>query len=313
MRTHYMKRIIEKPLIAKKADKTTVGVHYIKQSFLPRHPTLTTKFSSQVKRQKVMNSDPALLSRLLHKLGEALQLRNIKPENLYNMDEKAIIQGKSARVKVICTRGRKSPPHITDGNKELITIIETVNAAGRYLSLMVVFVGVAQYRQWHEYHTPQDAETVFCHSKTGWSNQRLCLEYLVKLFDKHTTPSNPEEWRMLIVDGYTSHLTLHFVEYCDTHRVELFCIPAHTTHILQPLDVGLFGPLQNYYGRGVEDSLRTINMVINKTNFLPILYNARERAYTTANIQSAFLTTGVHPFNPAAVLNRFTGSASADD
>ena len=29
------------------------------------------------------------------------------------------------------------------------------------------------------------------------------------------------------------------------HKIHLFCLPAHTTHRLQPLDVGVFGPLQH--------------------------------------------------------------------
>ncbi len=34
--------------------------------------------------------------------------------------------------------------------------------------------------------------------------------------------------------------TLKFVEYCEEHKIIPFCLPPHTTHFLQPLNVVLF-------------------------------------------------------------------------
>ena len=80
---------------------------------------------------------------------------------------------------------------------------------------------------------------------------------------------NPDEKRLLIVDGHNSHFSIDFLHFCETNQIELFCLPPHTTHILQPLDVGLFAPLQSYYGRRVEQHLRLTGEAITKRNFLP--------------------------------------------
>ena len=76
------------------------------------------------------------------------------------------------------------------------------------------------------------------------------------------------EKRLLVVDGHNSHFSMEFLQFCSHNQIELFCLPPHTTHILQPLDVGLFGPLQKYYGRRVEDHLRISGEAISKRNFL---------------------------------------------
>jgi hypothetical protein len=45
---------------------------------------------------------------------------------------------------------------------------------------------------------------------------------------------------MLIIDGHGSHLTHKFVDYCWAYNIVPFLLPAHTTHLLQPLDIGVF-------------------------------------------------------------------------
>ena len=82
----------------------------------------------------------------------------------------------------------------------------------------------------------------------------------------------------------------------------MFCLPPHSTHLLQPLDVGLFAPLQHHYGKRVEKYHQTTNQGITHSKFLPIYQEARRKAYTSQNIESAFKKCGIVPFNPRAVL-----------
>ena len=39
---------------------------------------------------------------------------------------------------------------------------------------------------------------------------------------------------LLIQDGHASHLSIELIELARANEV---CLPAHTTHVLQPLDV----------------------------------------------------------------------------
>ena len=70
------------------------------------------------------------------------------------------------------------------------------------------------------------------------------------------------------MDGHNSHFSAELIQYCEDHKIELFCIPPHTSHILQPLGVGLFGPLQRHYSKGIETLMREGTHHINKANFL---------------------------------------------
>jgi hypothetical protein len=46
-------------------------------------------------------------------------------------------------------------------------------------------------------------------------------------------------------------------------------MPPHSSYLLQPLDVGCFGPLKKAYGRQVENLTRSYINHITKLEFLP--------------------------------------------
>jgi hypothetical protein len=80
----------------------------------------------------------------------------------------------------------------------------------------------------------------------GWTDHDVALTWL-QHFDKWTVSQKRGEYRLLIVDGHLSHQTIEFVEYCEKQRIIPLCLPPHTTHILQPLDVGVFSALAKAY------------------------------------------------------------------
>ena len=71
--------------------------------------------------------------------------------------------------------------------------------------------------------------TMFQSSENGWINQDIYMKWL--------PPARPV---LLIEYEHASHISMEVIELACTNNVHLFCLPAHTTHILQPLDVGIF-------------------------------------------------------------------------
>jgi len=81
-------------------------------------------------------------------------------------------------------------------------------------------------------------------------------------------------------------------------------MPAHSSHLLQPLDVGCFSPLKRAYGRLVENKARRQFNHIDKFDFLEAYPQAHTEAFTTENIKNSFAASGLVPFNPETVLGR---------
>ncbi|XP_011858222.1 PREDICTED: uncharacterized protein LOC105555789 [Vollenhovia emeryi] len=58
---------------------------------------------------------------------------------------------------------------------------------------------------------------------------------------------------ILYVDGHSSHLTMPLSEFCRDKGIEVIALPPNATHILQPLDVGFFGPLKKNWLQAVNE------------------------------------------------------------
>jgi len=61
-------------------------------------------------------------------------------------------------------------------------------------------------------------------------------------------------------------------------------MPAHSSHILQPLDMGCFSPLKIAYGRQVEKLIRNRINHITKIEFLLAFRDAFNASITKSNI-----------------------------
>jgi hypothetical protein len=81
-------------------------------------------------------------------------------------------------------------------------------------------------------------------------------------------------------------------------------MPAHTSHLLQPLDVGCFGPLKKAYGLQIDQLMRNYINHISKIDFLPAFRAAFDAAITLKNICRGFQGTGLIPFDPESIISK---------
>ena len=84
----------------------------------------------------------------------------------------------------------------------------------------------------------------------------------------------------------------------------IFVLPAHSTHLTQPLDISLFGPLQRYYGVLLAEWFKGGYPAISREDFIPLLQQARERTYTPQNIKGAWAGAGLVPYDKRSVQSR---------
>jgi hypothetical protein len=146
-------------------------------------------------------------------------------------------------------------------------------------------------------------------SDNGWTNNTLGLEW-IKHFNKHTRDRVVGTYRLLILDGHGSYLTPEFEAFCKENRIITLCMPPHTSHLLQPLDVGCFGPLKTAYGRLIADLARRQIFHVDKTDFLAMYHQARVSIFLEKTIKNAFKATGITPFDPEYVLSKLVATPS---
>jgi len=252
-----------------------LGQHWL-SNFLNCHPSLSAKFSTQLDHQWAYGGNIPALKDYFVKLLRLIRTRKIQPEDIFNMDEKGFIIGMSSKAKVICWTGRWPLQVTQDGTREMLTVIECCCAV-LYVILSVIFKGAAHYMGWHT--ETSNPEAKFTYSPNGWTDDKLGLEWL-RHFDKYTRDRQGGNGcpRLLILDGHRSHINLEFCQYAIDNNIEFLCFPSHTTHLLQPLDVSLFGPLQKYYGKAADDHMRDTCATVVKGTFWKFYSAARWQA-----------------------------------
>jgi hypothetical protein len=137
----------------------------------------------------------------------------------------------------------------------------------------------------------------------GWTTNEVGLDW-IKHFDYHTAPRAKGKYRLLILDGHESHHSTDFELYCQQNNIITLCMPPHSSHLLQPLDVGCFGPLKKAYGRQIEDLMRMYITHVSKLEFLCAFREAFFASMTEKNIQSGFRGAGLVPYDPERVLSK---------
>ncbi|KAF7574149.1 hypothetical protein PtrM4_057720 [Pyrenophora tritici-repentis] len=272
-------------------------------NFVKRTDSLRTCFNRAYDRQRALCENPALIRSWFELIEKTKAELGICDEDIYNFDEAGFIMGKITTQLVITGAERRGRPKtLQPGNREWVTLIAAISAAGWSVPPFLIFAGQYHLSAWYEEaEIPRDWAIAV--SDNGWTNNELGVEWL-KHFNAHTQARTIGARRLLIIDGHKSHQSLAFQELCKENNIYTLCMPPHSSHLLQPLNIGCFSPLKRAYSREVESLMRNHINHITKLEFLPAFKIAFDQAFTPANICSAFRGAGLVPLQPEAVLSK---------
>jgi hypothetical protein len=111
-------------------------------------------------------------------------------------------------------------------------------------------------------------------------------------------------WRMLILDGHGSHIDLEFLWKCKQNKVHHLSLPAHSSHVLQPLDLLVFSVVKRFYQQQIQTLLYLDDAApVKKERFITAYYAAREGAITKRVVRAGWAASGISPLNIDWVVN----------
>ena len=113
-------------------------------------------------------------------------------------------------------------------------------------------------------------------------NSELFLEF----FLANIPPVRPV---FILMDGHGSHTSIKVVERAWATNVHLIYFPAHTTHILQPLDVGVFKSFNTNFSKACTKYIsNNPGRVIITDKLASLVAEALHVSYTPLNIMTGF-------------------------
>ena len=109
---------------------------------------------------------------------------------------------------------------------------------------------------------------------------------------------------MLVLDGHESHVNAKFEDYYKDNNITTICLPPHSSHITQPLDIGCYSVLKKIYGAEIEHVIKARITHITKPEFFLAFKAAFHRTFTKENVLGGFRGAGLIPYSPQAVLSK---------
>ena len=279
-----------------------VGVQW-PYNFVRRHDSLRTRYNRKYDYKRALCEDPIVIRDWFRLVRNIITKYGIQDDDIYNFDETGFQMGVITTAKVITgSEHALRPVTIQPGNREWVTAIECVSSYGWAIPPMIIFDGKVHISSWYIDALPRDWTIAV--SENGWTNNSLGLTWLTDVFEKHTKDRTKGVYRLLILDGHGSHSTPEFDLFCTEHSIITLCMPPHSSHLLQPLDVSCFAVLKRSYGRQVENLMRVGVNHIDKSDFLEAYITARKESLTSEIVRSGFAATGLVPYNPEHVLSK---------
>jgi hypothetical protein len=217
-------------------------------NFVKRQPEIRTRFTRRYDYQRAKCEDPKVIREWFTLVRNMMAKYGIVDDDVYNFDETGFMMGIIFAGMVVTTSdGRGKAKLAQPGNREWATVIQGVNALGWAIPPFIILAAQYHLANWYrECNLPTTWRIAT--TDNGWTTNIVGMDW-IKHFDFHTAPRTKGKYRLLILDGHESHHSTEFELYCQQNNIITLCMPPHSSHLLQPLDVGCFGPLKQAYGR----------------------------------------------------------------
>ena len=289
----------------------TLGKNWI-YSFKKRNPGVQAILAERIDLPRLKASEPGRLKAFMDLYGHVIKTLRLDADAIWNVDEIGVILNDTKRRQVVYT-STDAPVVFTKQptNRQSVTAIECVSASGERISPHVIFKSAAQTLPASRTEVHYGTRYTIHGTTKAWTNQELFFRWLRDSFIPQSGGTGKR--RVLLLDGASPHGREDAAYLARSAGVHLIWLPAHTSHMTQPLDVAVFSPLKTAYRRSLGLLQRTTEAeTVTRDMFLQCYAEARDRAITRQNCRAGFAATGLWPFNASKILrNRFVLAAAS--
>lgn len=226
---------------------------------------------------------------------QLLERYKFDPTHIWNCDETGITTV-HVPPKILAQKGKKQIGGMTSGERgQNVTLICAVNAIGNSVPPMLIFPRV-NFKPYMLTGAPPG--TIGAANSSGWSNEFLFLQFMHH-FIKNVRPSIDKP-ALLLFDNYDSHVSIPVIDLAKRSGVVLMTFHPHTSHKMQPLDRGVFGPIKSFYRSAANNwmlSPGNAGKPISIYEIAALVGAAYPKAFTPNNIIKGFKSSGLYPLN----------------
>ena len=264
-------------------------------AFRRRNPDISLRAPESTSYARATGFNKPAVEKFYVQLDLLIQKHGLNGSRIFNCDESGMKTVQQQHAKVLAKTGKRQVGSLTSAERgKNVTVICTMSACGVFIPPCFVFPRKRCNPLLMD-NAPESAKGFF--NETGWMTAEVFKDYLHH-FIEFVKPSTQKPV-LLIADGHASHTkSLNVIDLASSSGVILLSLPPHTTHRLQPLDVGFFKPLQTYYDRYIDRWLKLHpGRVFTEYQVAEAFREAYGKAATVEIATNAYRKCGIWPFN----------------
>lgn len=193
------------------------------------------------------------------------------------------------------TRRDLNATHIS-GGKQRLTVMFCANAAGQMIPPYFVYPE-PRPKGYNPLNGSLEGSQI-AYTPKGWMDKTTFSRFM-NHFDQHAGSERPV---VLLFDSVSSHVDHEVFMKAKSLGIELYRIVPNATHLMQPLDKGVFGPLKTKWHKTARKYTReNPGKCIGKENFAEKLKEAYLQFYKPLTVINAFKSSGIYPVDSTVV------------
>jgi hypothetical protein len=263
-------------------------------AFMKRNPMLARRRPETLSLVRASAFNEENVTHFYELLTNICEQYEFTSSDVYNFDEKEVGTCQKRYPKTVAKKGTKS----SADRSALTTLGCCVSAAGHFVPPLFIFKrSLTQLNKVNQFKVDAPLGSIVLGSMSGGIDPSIFVRWL-RHFIEHVRPS-VEKKVLLLVDGHTTHTrNLEAIELAKENGIVLLQLPAHTTHRLQPLDVGFFGPLLTHYDEAVRKFLvRNPGSPVTQIHVCGLVNEAYQKCATIEIGSNSFRSCGIWPIN----------------
>ena len=223
-------------------------------------------------------------------LMRSWDISSTPPSLIINMDETGVVLRQDKCV--ICDRNDLKAFFQEDRVPLAVTCVAPVVASGSSCKPMILLPGKVASSL--PDHTMQCFFFITGHTTKGWMTKALFTEWVKSILLPYVlvtraslqTPYAPA---CLILDSHSSRRNSEALEMMRSNGITAFTIPAHSSHLMQPLDLTAYGTLKCI--------LKRQRIFLDPMRHLESLEKALSQAACPSSVREGFRLSGIFPLN----------------
>ena len=265
-------------------------------NFIDRYPDLVKKQPKVLSVYRAKCANEEVIDAWFDVYNGVLRDNHINsPAYIWNIDECGCIDQPKPRA-VVGVAHQRSNQLAASEQGETSTAVVFASAAGAHVPPLVIHKGKKTMEAWKN---KMKRGTMIGSSENGWITKKLFFYYGQRFIEKLKRWGLMQNGNkhLLLMDSHKTHLfNYNFMKLMNENNVVVLAIPAHTSHLIQPLDDAPFASFKTAWYEQVRLHIRTSGArKLGKNEFFGLFNAAWEKGMTVRNIQAGFCHTGIYP------------------